>query len=133
MLGIGRLYAFRKFDFVSDTGGTSVTLDMQWMISFEEEVEALEEVKEWREILLEMAETEARGREGVVELEIFADWPSAGKEREAIAAAISSRKKKVGRERERGEFCYWDLGRGEEDGLAMGKREDQWIFCEEVV
>lgn len=76
---------------------------MQWMISFEEEVEALEEVKEWREILLEMAETEARGREGVVELEIFADWPSAGKEREAIAAAISSRKKKVGREREREE------------------------------
>lgn len=63
-----------------------MTLDMQWMINFEEEVEALEEeVKEWREILLQMAETEARGREGA-ELEIFPDWPNAGKEREAIAA-----------------------------------------------
>lgn len=60
---------------------------MQWIINFEEEVEALEEeeVKEWREILVQMAETEARGREGAG-LEIFPDWLNAGKEREAIEA-----------------------------------------------
>ena len=59
---------------------------MQWITNLGEEVEALEEeVRERREILREMAETEARGREGVG-LESFPDWPSAGKEREAIAA-----------------------------------------------
>ncbi|KAF2620320.1 hypothetical protein F2Q68_00042136 [Brassica cretica] len=90
---------------------------MQWMTNFEEEVEGLEEVRERRESLLQMAETEARGRQGVG-LEIFPDWPSAGKEREAIAAI-----RRKGR-REGGELCYWDLdldldlGRGE-DGLAM--------------
>lgn len=62
-----------------------MTLDMQWITNLEEEVEGLEEVRERREILREMAEKEARGREGVG-LESFPDWPSAGKEREAIAA-----------------------------------------------
>lgn len=90
-----------------------VAFDMQWMTNFEEEVEGLEEVRERRESLLQMAETEARGRQGVG-LEIFPDWPSAGKEREAIAAI-----RRKGR-REGGELGYWDLdlGRGE-DGLAM--------------
>lgn len=72
------------------------------MINFEEEVEALEEeVKEWREILLQMAETEARGRGEGAELEIFPDWPSAGKEREVIAAI------RIGRLEERKEESYY--------------------------
>ena len=71
---------------------------MQWITNLGEEVEALEEeVRERREILREMAETEARGREGVG-LESFPDWPSAGKEREAIAAI--GRKEERDRERE---------------------------------
>lgn len=74
-----------------------MTLDMQWITNLGEEVEGLEEVRERRESLLQMAETEARGRQGVG-LEIFPDWPSAGKEREAIAAI--GRKEERDRERE---------------------------------
>lgn len=77
-----------------------MTVDMQWIIGLEEEVEALEEAKERRGNLLQMAETEARGREGA-KLDILSDCPNAAKEREAIAAAIWEERKG---EKFRGDF-----------------------------
>lgn len=67
---------------------------MQWIIDLEEEVDTLEEVKEWRENLRKMAETEARGREGA-KLEVLSDCPNAGKEREAIAAIEKEREEEL--------------------------------------
>lgn len=73
-------------------------------MNLEEEVEGLEEVREWWEIFWEMVEKEVRGWEGVG-LESFLDWLSVGKEREVIV--VIGRKEERDRERESCVIGIW--------------------------